>query len=239
MTERAHYVNDPHIWAEQVAEQFVNPPEERQNAGLLIADICGTLVDADYGFHQYYTQAAANAGYEPGAIATIDTFRAEGHRAHLGHATITSDYDALKNQLMHDSELHAAMPPMANSIELAERGARHGLPNGYLSTRPDAIGEATYQNLKSHGFADAPMLLRSEGTRYAHTVSYKVDSLAVLRAELDARRLDDLSIVFVDDFSQLVESVNQSGIDRLVGVHFDADTSWAAIARAHLGIEHF
>jgi hypothetical protein len=53
VTEIAHYVNNPHIWAGQVVEQYVNQPTERQNTGLLIADICGTLIDADYGFHQY------------------------------------------------------------------------------------------------------------------------------------------------------------------------------------------
>jgi len=239
MMEMPHYVNNPSVWAEQVVEQFVNQPEQRQNTGLLIADICGTLIDADYGFHQYYTEAATKAGYEPTSIVPINVFRAEGHRTHLGHPAITSNYDALKKQLMHDSELHATMPPVAHSVELAEWGAAYGLPNGYLSTRPDVIGEATYQNLKSHGFADAPMLLRAEGTPYAHTVSYKVESLAVLRAELDTWGLNDLLVVFVDDYSQLVESVNKSGINLLIGVHFDADTSWGSIVRDHLGIDFF
>lgn len=239
MTEVAHYVNDPHVWADQVVEQFISQPKERQNAGLLIADICGTLIDADYNFHQHYVEAAARAGFEPDAIATIDVFRAGGHKAHLGHPDITTDYKALKERLMLDSELHATMPPMANSVELAERGARHGLPNGYLSTRPDAIGEATYHSLQTYGFVDAPMLLRAENIPYADTIPYKIRPLAVLRAALDAHNLNDRSIVFVDDYPQLVKSVNQSGINLLIGVHFGADTSWSAIARDHLGIESF
>jgi hypothetical protein len=184
-------------------------------------------------------KAAVQAGYESEAVANIDAFRSGGHRIHLGHPDTTLDYEALKERLMLDSELHASMPPMANSIELAERGTRHGLPNGYLSTRPDAIGEATYHSLQTHGFVDAPMLLRAENIPYADTILYKIRPLAVLRATLDAHNLDDRPVVFVDDYAQLVEGVNQGGINLLTGVHFGADTSWSAIARDYLGIKNF
>jgi hypothetical protein len=238
VTEMTHYLSDPNIWAEQVVARFINQSKRHLYTGVLIADICGTLIDADHGFHKYYAAEAARLGFAAEDIASLDTFRALGHRAHLGHPDITTDYEALKERLMHDSDLHIDMPPMQNSLNMAQRGAEHGLPHGYLSTRPDAIGEATHHNLQSHGFVDAPMLLRDEATPYAGTISYKLRALGVLRATLDAHRLRDLRVVFVDDYAQLIQSVNESDM-AVVGVHFDAATSWGKIAHDYLGIPNF
>jgi hypothetical protein len=80
------------------------------------------------------------------------------------------------------------------------------------------------------------MLLRAENIPFADTIHYKIHPLAVLRATLDAH-LEDRPIVFVDDYLHLIKELNLSGIN-VTGVHFDAHTSWSAIARDHLRIEN-
>ncbi len=213
----------PEQWAQGVAEQYPQslPPN------LLISDVDDTLLDSNLAWYQDYVRLAVDRGVDEDKIVNPETFSIKGPRIILTehHELLdTNEYLTYKRERMHDPAFHEAMQPLDDANTLATRGFAH-TPDGYISTRPAALGLVTHQNLTEVGFAPTPLLLRPEYIPYEETVAFKIVALASLR-----HVLTQTTVRYVDDYKGVIDAINNLGDDDIQGIHYGSHT-WQEIVR--------
>lgn len=229
MELQQQYFSDQALWAKQVIKPVVAQHKQgREVPGVYIFDIDDMLLDANAAWYRDFRTRALEEGTPQADIATIEVFKTTGPRQH--YEKIVANYDAIKAQLMVDPSFNARMAPLGDLAILQHLGKSRGIPHGYLSTRPAVLGRVTCDNLQEHALAPTPVLLRGEHIPYAQTIGYKIASLGIIRAALDAAALSDVPIYHFDDYLGLVDEINQ-GDAMVVGVHVDGQTPWHEIMR--------
>lgn len=227
MSEILPFHIDPEQWAQDIAEQCSNPfPPE-----LTISDVDDTVMNSNLAWYNDYLRLAREVGANEGTVVDIETFGSQGPRIILTkhHSLVTPDqYPSYKHRLMHDPTFHESMQPLDDAANALTSFT--GMPDGYISTRPTILGDATRRSLTSACFAPTPLLLRSEHIPYGQTVEFKIIALRALRGVLPPGTV----VNYVDDYHGVISGITDLQDSGIRGIHYGSHT-WQEIVRDHLG----
>lgn len=225
---------DPTEWAEGVVWRYLRyrATLSRPN-GLVISDVDDVLVHSSGRWHADFVELAVEKGMKRDEVPDLETFIARTPRVCFTELELVKDYSLHKMNRMHDVAFHLGMGAVDSAAAVLPAFAARNMPEGYISTRPDVLGEVTAWQLKDLGFAPAPLLVRPETVAYEDTVDFKVDALQTLRFVLDDAALTGVPVEYVDDYAAVVDAVNNLGQGRLSATHFGPDASWQEIADRH------
>jgi hypothetical protein len=217
MYNAALQIRDPDKWARMVVDAFVAKGKTKH---LFIADIDDTILNSMERWYSVYTSLAS--GLNGTSVISQDEFKSLGPRIFI--EPLVEDYSTFKELMMSDKKLHTnmrSMPSVGGAIDSLEK---YKIPHGYITARPEILGEITMANLLNQGLNSAPMLLRYD-IEFSDAIRYKVNALCSLKKHLDKAQLENVTIYYIDDYTDIVDQVNslENGI---VGISIDSNFNW-------------
>lgn len=176
---------------------------------LLLSDIDDTLYDTSLRSYERFKKTCEDKEIPRLNIPDLWKLRSKGQRAVFEPILekVGVNYNSVRDEIVNDPNFYINLPSLLNPHALNEELSDNVMWGGYISSRPEHLGEITKSELEKSGFSTAPILFRPQEIDPQKTLSRKIKALKMLRKELDKKGLKKMRIAYVDDYEGNIERI--------------------------------